>query len=73
LVDRAKALADYPALEGNAFWTYILEEFGKRMAEELKVLSSTDDLPGVYRVQGRVAVWDMLTRLPDDLVARLKR
>ena len=71
-VDRAKALADYPAFRDNAFTHYLLEVCLSRLDSELKVLATTGELNDIYRAQGRAAVWSSMLRLPDDLVDKLK-
>lgn len=70
-VDRAKALADYAALESNLFWLYFLEQCGERMRQELLVLKTSDSLTDIYRGQGRADVWGMMARFPGELAERL--
>jgi len=71
-VDRAKALADFPAWKSNAFTQYLLDAVLSRLDSELKVLATTGELNDIYRAQGRAAVWSSMLRLPDDLVDKLK-
>ena len=72
-VDRSKALADYSLFSGNAFWLYMLEQMGEKIRQEQALLVSADSMPDIYRAQGRAAVWEMVSRLPKDLLERLTR
>lgn len=73
MVDRAKAIADYPLLENNAFWQYFWEAIEKQQDAELSNLATTSELPEIYRAQGRVETWGRLPRFVQDLAERLKR
>lgn len=72
-MDNGKALADYAALENNAFWQLFWETIEKQQKAELKVLATTSELSDIYRSQGRVETWGYLTRLTQDLVKSLGR
>jgi len=72
-VDRAKAQADYAALSTNAFWEYFWEEIEKKRKDELNILATTSELSDIYHSQGRVELLGMLSRLPGELVDRLRR
>lgn len=73
MADRAKALADYAALDDNSFWQYFWDEIEKKQKDELKVLATTSEPRDIYRCQGRVELLGLLTRFPQELVERLKR
>ena len=71
-VDKAKALADYVLLKDNAFWKYFWEFVEKKKADEMNVLATTSELRDIYLSQGRVELLGALSRLPEELTARLR-
>jgi len=72
MIDRAKALADYAAIQDNAFWQYYLEAIEQKKKDEMNILATTSELRDIYHSQGRVELLGMLSRFPEELAKRLR-
>jgi hypothetical protein len=70
--DKGKIIADYEKLKDNEFWKFFWDTVNDKQQQIVNVLVSADDLPSVYRAQGKIAAMGLLTRLPEDIVSRLK-